>query len=1364
MISQWPKIKASIIQDVGNSFPGIDNPQGLALEQALETLKSLVEKQVPLDKVEGLTGTLMVSLHDSFCERVERGRQHTAIKELTTSFEPFLKKVLFITAPDCYAKLNEDPSKPAMLIKYLVALDLIKRSDFLDENNCASYQGRSDCLGHLCRTYLVRNAVHNSMDWNQREMAEISCSAILSYLYVILKFYDRITFGLYDFSFLQKLVDQAPPRKGFIELGACAVDLDHEFSVRTASPRQTAIQPLAPALELCRSVKRAVLTAPPGGGKTTLLRRLAGEDARVVLEQRSIAHPVPVYLDLSGYSEGISLMHMLQQATRLPEAEIAALLEKRDVRLYIDGLDDILDPTLLSLSAKAIREIKSLLAASPQLSLALTCRERNYRQYLGSLPVLNIGPLPDDQLRALVLGSPLMDPEATLSFLHDNPKLYELCKVPEFLNLFLSGPAYRGRLHEQDEEGVMNLLLGQKFKAEKDRFPMAAKEEFLAHFEPSVAPSTSPAAPMPQTAPCVVAGDEMPLTGPRDHAASAASLAPRAAESPEVPSAPPFISVETTMEEAFTAPIKETTAPSTWLNHMEDFGELARSYKLFADTCSFMFPCAEIFFLEKLKPALMAANAKLIVTSKVVEELQKHAKSSNPEKKVKAKAGLSIIDRYTKLDILAYKGEDGDPFADNVFQFVFSKFLTKHNLALITQDNALAADLIRLNSLGSVQSTYQVRVLRINSRSNLTYFPLETNDPIAGHRNKRQRPPIKEHPVSSPGRSSALHQTVQMRQHTSNDGEEAAQRAQANKPRPVRKFKVGTQPVLDSGKPLSASYLPTLDQEVLTEKYGALRLVKKISEGGEGAIYLTDNDLVCKVYFNKSLTLAKEQKLKVMLANPVDVPGICWPLDVARNTRQEFVGYVMPKAEGKPMQTCMFIKPILLKHFPHWTRKELAQTVISVLERIKALHDRNIIIGDINPLNFLIKSENEVYLVDTDSYQVEDYPCPVGTVNFTPPERQGMDYKTFLRTAEDEYFAVATLVFMMLLPGMPPYSQQGGGTPAENIKNQDFSYPLGEESNKKAPEGTWRFIWSHFPRKMKEDFHGTFRKNVRFSTQKWITMMHFYVNELQKGRSNPELFPTGLKIIDPVTSICSQCGAEFEGSDSYLKSLELHGRGGRCRPCIKAQNEEKFIRNYARKMVRLTGQGKSPASSRKTPGQTLQSSNQQTRSYPSQPPSRPAPRAQRTYPQAANYQPPNNTNASRQPQSSAPSLVPPTMPPPPKKKKGCFISTAALQTRGNSAEWRELDELRSFRDGWLSGQFEGEALIDRYYEVAPEIVAVLDTLPDKMAIYDEIWNAFLQPCLESIRRNEPHRAMVLYRAMVLDLFELVPNQGDSKCN
>lgn len=101
---------------------------------------------------------------------------------------------------------------------------------------------------------------------------------------------------------------------------------------------------------------------------------------------------------------------------------------------------------------------------------------------------------------------------------------------------------------------------------------------------------------------------------------------------------------------------------------------------------------------------------------------------------------------------------------------------------------------------------------------------------------------------------------------------------------------------------------------------------------------------------------------------------------------------------------------------------------ITILKKLKYLHDRNVILGDINPNNILVVSPTEVYFVDTDSYQIEGFPCPVGTINFTAPEIQRKDFSTFLRTIGNERFAVATLLFMIMLPGKPPYSCRAAKT------------------------------------------------------------------------------------------------------------------------------------------------------------------------------------------------------------------------------------------------------------------------------------------------------------------------------------------------
>jgi hypothetical protein len=144
----------------------------------------------------------------------------------------------------------------------------------------------------------------------------------------------------------------------------------------------------------------------------------------------------------------------------------------------------------------------------------------------------------------------------------------------------------------------------------------------------------------------------------------------------------------------------------------------------------------------------------------------------------------------------------------------------------------------------------------------------------------------------------------------------------------------------------------------------------------------------------------------------------------------------------------------------------------------------------------LTKDENTIYLVDSDSYQIEKFPCPVGTVNFTAPEIQGVDFRTFLRRPEHELFAVAILLFMILMPGKTPYSHQGGESGYLNIKEMHFPYPLGENHSDGAPLGPWRFCWSHLTFGIKEAFHRSFHRDhkqkPRVTLGEWLKLLRDY--------------------------------------------------------------------------------------------------------------------------------------------------------------------------------------------------------------------------------------------------------------------------------
>ncbi len=507
------------------------------------------------------------------------------------------------------------------------------------------------------------------------------------------------------------------------------------------------------------------------------------------------------------------------------------------------------------------------------------------------------------------------------------------------------------------------------------------------------------------------------------------------------------------------------------------------------------------------------------------------------------------------------------------------------------------------------------------------------------------------------------------------------------------------------------------------------------------------------------------------------------------------------------LHTCLALLSSIILLFEYFCKADINQCFL------KYLHDRNIILGDINPNNILVVSPSEVYFVDTDSYQIEGYPCPVGTINYTAPEIQRKKFDTFLRTIGNEQFAVATLLFMIMLPGKPPYSLQGGENQIDNIINGDFAYASGERTNGKAPEGVWRYIWSHLPRYLKDDFYETFRKgglqsteNTRFSDDDWLRKFEHYAELLsdENGKflandsMSADLFPTRLKKVANTTYVkCKLCGRDVDEEKTeqgYCRDCLRTGETYKCARCgddIVFTNYQKLIRHARKYDICKACNDKLNSIERRYPCANPSCSNMVEVTYrlkenlESKGKSLPTvckdcrnavyirsrcsicdklfeiTFGEKEYYNNRGFGLPKkcpNCRSGKTPVYSGSTYTSshrysnPTPVSTSKKKSSlCFITTAVCKYFNKPDDCYELTTLRKFRDTWLALQPDGKELVEAYYAIAPGIVNAIDSASEKDNIYMHIWNDYIEPCIKLIELGANDTCKKLYIDMVNEL-------------
>lgn len=272
-------------------------------------------------------------------------------------------------------------------------------------------------------------------------------------------------------------------------------------------------------------------------------------------------------------------------------------------------------------------------------------------------------------------------------------------------------------------------------------------------------------------------------------------------------------------------------------------------------------------------------------------------------------------------------------------------------------------------------------------------------------------------------------------------------------------------------------------------------LKRTLSDTGKEAIVYETN-AVCDIDGEEYPVLAKilrttsertKAKMRLLCSNNFTKKGIACPIGWLSRTSNgnDCVGLLMPRVPDYVSLDNYILTGIKTKE-----RLRIAEQLVS---NFLYLSERNIQLVDFNKSNFLVtKEKNDVWFIDADSYQIENFPCTVVAPDrmYDHPWRilQGFsDYASELRKPYELAYGICVLLFEVLIAAQPYENFGDDLSCSENILAGRFQF-----SNGKGPNPLNIKLWQQCPTNLKWLFTNIFdaggyffyRKNNGFDMKK----------------------------------------------------------------------------------------------------------------------------------------------------------------------------------------------------------------------------------------------------------------------------------------
>lgn len=234
--------------------------------------------------------------------------------------------------------------------------------------------------------------------------------------------------------------------------------------------------------EIISKASRFVIAAEPGMGKSTTLQYISKLYAEKIQNGENKL-TIPVILNLNEFDKDTDInkkIFLKFKKYSIDEEQIKNWLNDRDITIFFDGLNEILDPDARK---KVVNQIRDFLEEYPYMPVIITTRPYEYREQFDSLKTFEIKAFNEKQIKEFLAQklSPEQQAKFDEHFIQHSGKLLELCKTPLILNFmaeYLQNnngniPESKGKLMREYFKEYIDKR--EKAKNEKIEYPLIVR-------------------------------------------------------------------------------------------------------------------------------------------------------------------------------------------------------------------------------------------------------------------------------------------------------------------------------------------------------------------------------------------------------------------------------------------------------------------------------------------------------------------------------------------------------------------------------------------------------------------------------------------------------------------------------------------------------------------------------------------------------------------------------------------------------------------------------------------------------------------------------------------------------------------------